>query len=263
MMKLVQIEWMKLRRLNTLKAIFIAYAVIVPFVLFLFSLLQIPIEIEGNTIFFTLPDTIYEFPLVYQVVAWTSSIFNLMLGVIIIVFTTNELKYKTQRQNLIDGLSKRQIIISKFLVVVLMAFVVSVYTFVVGIICGFIFSSDSGIFYEGLSQIGMYFIATLGYFIFAFFLANLLKIPALAIILYLLSTIIESILGFIIVQEYVQFFPLSSFKNLVPFPDLFPDEIKGDAPGLILEQGKRALIAFGYFTIFMIASYQILKRRDI
>lgn len=263
MMKLAQLEWMKLSRLNTMKIILGVYAVVVPLIYFFYSLLSIPIPIQGQTMFFTLPSDIYEFPLAYQVVAWTSSIFNLMLGVIIIVFTTNELKYKTQRQNMIDGMSKRQIIVSKLIVVVIFAAVISLFTFLVGLITGLMFSDDISIFYTGLSQIGAYFVATLGYFIFAFFLANLLKSPALAIIIYLLSTIVESILGYIVVQEYVQFFPLSSFKNLVPFPDLFPSEMDDDGFVFILDQGKRTLIAFCYFTIFVVSSYQILKRRDI
>lgn len=262
-MKLISIEWMKLRRLNTMKVILLIYAVVVPIIYFLYSLVEIPIQTPAGVITFSLPSTLYEFPQCYQVVAWTSSLFNLMLGVIIIVFTANELKYRTQRQNMIDGLSKRDIILSKFYVVVILAAIVTIYTFLVGFITGLIFSNDVSEMLNGLEQTGVYFISTIGYFIFAFFFANLVRMPALAIILYLLSTILEGILGFIAVRDFVQFFPLNTFSKLVPFPDIFPQEMTEDAPNLMWEQGQRVLLALSYISIFVIVSYQVIKRRDL
>ena len=114
MIKLIGIEWLKLKRLLTLKIILLIYIVLVPTMYFLLSYLSvgpIRIPIEG-----------YQFPDTYQLVTWTASWLNLMVGVIIIVFATNELKYKTQRQNVIDGLSKKDIIISKFIVIIGLTF---------------------------------------------------------------------------------------------------------------------------------------------
>ena len=258
-MKLAAIEWMKLRRLNTMKVILLIYAGLLPTIYLLYAYLQF-----GP---FHVTEDIYLFPDVYAMMAWTSSIFNLIIGVIIIVFTCNEIKYKTQRQNVIDGLNKREVILSKFIVVFGMSLVITLYTFLLAMIFGLINGGTSVI--DGIEQIGVYFVMTLGYFAFAYFFANLVRLPALAIILYLVSTTVEEIIGFIAIQEYVQFFPLTTFSNLVPFPTVILQKSIGmeaqaqaDATQL-LSQGGQTLLAFGYLTVFVVVSYLVIKRRDI
>ncbi len=258
-MKLAAIEWMKLRRLSTMKVILLIYAGLLPTIYLLYAYLQF-----GP---FHVTEDIYLFPDVYAMMAWTSSIFNLIIGVIIIVFTCNEIKYKTQRQNVIDGLNKREVILSKFIVVFGMSLVITLYTFLLAMIFGLINGGTSVI--DGIEQIGVYFVMTLGYFAFAYFFANLVRLPALAIILYLVSTTVEEIIGFIAIQEYVQFFPLTTFSNLVPFPTVILQKSIGmeaqaqaDATQL-LSQGGQTLLAFGYLTVFVVVSYLVIKRRDI
>ncbi len=250
-MKLATIEWMKLKRSNTAKIILLVYALVVPVMYWMLSLLEvgpIRIPIEG-----------YMFPDSYQLTAWCASWFNLMVGVIIIVFTTNELKYKTQRQNAIDGLRKSDLILSKFIVVLGLTLIVTIYTFLVAFVAGLI--NGGGNVFDGIEYIGVYFISSLGYFAFAFFFANLVRLPALAIIIYIFSTLIEGIIGFIAVQEYAQFFPLSTFSDLVPFPMHF---FVVEAPNpYLMTVTQASLLALGYIAAFIGASYWIIKRRDI
>ena len=113
MRDLVAIEWMKLRRLATMKVILIIYALTVPVIYYCLSYIKL-----GP---FSMPESIFQFPDSYNFAAYIASWFNLLIGVIIMVFTSNEIKYKTQRQNVIDGLSKRDVIVSKFIVVFLFA----------------------------------------------------------------------------------------------------------------------------------------------
>lgn len=253
MKNLVAIEWMKLRRLVTMKVILIIYAITIPLIYFSLSYLKV-----GP---FSPPETMYQFPECYHYVAYIATWFNLLIGVIIMVFTSNELKYKTQRQNVIDGLSKRDVILAKFAIVFLFAVAVTLYVMLVGMIFGLIFSDDKSLIFNGLDQIGAYFLSTLGYFSFAFFFANVVRLQALAIILYIFSTFIEGIIGVIAVQEYAQFFPLSTFGDLVPFPLSFFSE---EVPNFyILDQGWRAVLALFYILCFVSISYWVIKRRDI
>ncbi|TNF49848.1 MAG: hypothetical protein EP305_01735 [Bacteroidetes bacterium] len=254
MNKLITIEWMKLRRLMTMKVILIIFAVVVLSIYLGLSLMSFPIAKGVNWQF---PTETYTFPNAYHFSAYISSWFNLMIGVIIIVFVTNELKYKTQRQNVIDGLSKRDVILSKFYVVFVLSAVITLYTFLVGFLVGVINDGFSNMF-DGIHHIAVYFISTLGYFTFAFFFANLVRLPALAIVLYILSTFLEGIIGFIAVQKYAQFFPLSTFSDLIPVPML--DMAK---QGFIWGQWGRTGLALIYITIFVLISYWVIKRRDI
>lgn len=262
MRELIAIEWMKLRRMMTMKVILIIYALIVPTIYLCLSLIEIPIAQgpEGELINWSFPKDTYQFPNSYHFATYISSWFNLMVGVILIVFTCNELKYKTQRQNVIDGLSKIDVIMSKFYVVFLFSAAITLYTFLIGFVIGLINGGFSNVF-DGIHHIGVYFVSTLGYFTFAFFFANLVKLPALAIIFYILSTFLEGIIGFIAVQKYVQFFPLSTFSDLVSFPLSVLPEPPPDP--YMLGQLARTGLAAVYIIIFIAISYFVIKRRDI
>lgn len=252
MMKLAQLEWMKLKRSMTAKAILAVYAVVVPFMYWMFSLLEI-----GP---FQVPTSAYQFPDAYHLAAWCASWFNLMVGVIIIVYTTNEIKFKTQRQNTIDGLRKIDVIFSKLIVVVGLAVIVSIYTFLVALVAGFINGSENSML-DGIDIIGTYFVSTLGYFSFAYFFASLVRLPALAIVIYIFSTIIEGIVGFIAAQQYGQLFPLTTFARLVPFPsEIF---VGNQSDSNLLSVGQGSLLAIFYISLFVAGTYWMIKRRDI
>lgn len=258
MKNLIAIEWMKLRRLVTMKVILIIYAITIPLIYFGLAYIKL-----GP---FTLPDSIYQFPDAYNYVAYIASWFNLLVGVIIMVFTSNEIKYKTQRQNVIDGLSKQDVILAKFGIVFLFAVAVTLYVALIGLIFGLIYTDDLGQVFNGLEQIGAYFLTTLGYFAFAFFFANVVRMQALAIILYIFSTIIESIVGLIVAQEYSQFFPLTTFSNLIPNPFLNlldPAAAQGLPEQFMMGQGVSAILAIFYILCFVFISYWVIKRRDI
>ena len=252
MKKLATLEWMKLKRSNTAKIILLVYAILVPVLYWMFSLIEV-----GP---FRVPTSAFQFPSSYHLTAWTASWFNLMVGVIIIVYTTNEIKFKTQRQNAIDGLRKIDIILSKFIVVLGLSLTVTLYTFLVAFVSGLVTGSSGSIF-DGIEFIGYYFISTIGYFAFAFFFANLVRLPALAIIIYIFSTLIEGIVGMIAVQKYAQFFPLSTFADLVPFPlDIFAADVPDPS---LMTRGQASLLALVYISAFVMGAYLIIKKRDI
>ena len=246
MTRLLAIEWLKLKKLNTLKVILIVYAVILPLIFYSLSLT------DGYNMLFD--KHIYQFPDVYHYVTYISSFFNLLIGVIIVVFTCNEIKYKTQRQNLIDGLSKKDIILSKFYVVAVLSVVITFYTFIIALVFGL--ANGSSDVFNGIRYIGYYQISTFGYFIFAFFLSNLLKNPALSIVFYLLSTFLEGMTG-LFAKEYSQFFPLSTLSNLIPMPVL-PDGFE-----YAMTEVQTASLGLFYALVFMYVSYYILSKRDV
>ena len=246
MKRLLTIEWLKLKHLSTLKVILVVYALLLPLIFFCLSLMPFYDKFYSNHI--------YQFPDVYHYVTYISNFFNLLIGVIIVVFTCNEIKYKTQRQNLIDGLSKKDLILSKFYVVAVLSLVITLYTFIIALMFGF--ANGSTDVFNGIRYIGYYQISTFGYFIFAFFLSNLLKNPALSIVFYLLSTFLEGMTG-LFAKEYSQFFPLSTLSNLIPIPVL-PDGFE-----YAMTEVQTASLGLFYALVFMYVSYYILSKRDV
>ncbi len=246
MIHLLSIEWLKLKRLITLRVILIVYALLLPLIFYSLSLMP------SYDMFYD--NNIYKFPDVYHYVTYISSFFNLLIGVIIVVFTCNEIKYKTQRQNLIDGLSKKDLILSKFYVVMVLSVLITLYTFLIALIFGLCNGSND--FLNGIRYIAFYQLSTFGYFIFAFFLSNLLKNPALSIVFYLLSTFLEGIAG-LVAKDYSQFFPLSTLSNLIPIPVL-PDGFQ-----YAMTEVQTASLGLFYALTFMFLSYYILSKRDV
>ena len=63
----------------------------------------------------------FAFPDVWQTVSWNSTMLFIIPAILIITLTTNEFVYKTHRQNIIDGWSRKQFISVKLVEVLLLS----------------------------------------------------------------------------------------------------------------------------------------------
>lgn len=270
MKQLLSIEYTKLKNLTSLKVILLVYMVMVPAFMYLLT------YVFGTYIeqFFPLKINVWAFPKVWNVSTYAASFFNLMMGVTIVIIICNEYNFRTIKQNIIEGMSLRQFIVSKFLVVFVLASIVTLYTALLAIISGAI-NGSLGEFYNYSHYIFIYYLQAIGYFSFAFFFAILIKRPALAIILFILSFIVEWIIGIIITlnisKSIYNYFPLNVFSNLTPNPlkvelekaaSMDPDaksrEIIPD-----LSTFDNVMFSMLYIAIFFGVAYLVLKRKDI
>src|SRR5687768_15483476 len=67
----------------------------------------------------------FTFPEVWHTVAYASSIFVIIPSIVVIMFITNEYTYKTHRQNIIDGWSRNQFMISKMIDVLIISVIIT------------------------------------------------------------------------------------------------------------------------------------------
>jgi len=67
----------------------------------------------------------FTFPEVFRTVAYASSIFIFIPAILIIMLITNEYTYKTHRQNIIDGWSRQQFMLGKFIDVVIITLMIT------------------------------------------------------------------------------------------------------------------------------------------
>jgi ABC-2 type transport system permease protein len=269
MKQLLSIEYSKLRKLNTLRVILLIYFAIVPLWMYFMGFAITNVFGKALPILPT-SDELYSFPEIWRFVTYSASWFNLLVGVAVVVITTNEIHYRTMKQNVIDGLSKQQVILSKFLVVFAISVIVTLYTALVGFLIGGFYSGFGGAF-QNIHYVPTYFLQTLGYFSFAFFFAVLVKRPALAIIFFIISFIVEFIIG-IILEVAVsdvpyQFFPLNIFSKLTPIP-FFEQFLKAQEAQqkkdfwVMPDWMMYSLVCF-YILVFFLIAYRVLKRRDL
>lgn len=257
-MKLIQLEWSKLKNYGAFKTLIIVYILAVPLMNIGIANLNLTALIPGKSIL--------GFPTVYWVTSWLASCFNLIMSVIIVSITCNEFVFKTFRQNAIDGLTKRQLIISKFWVILLLSAFIALYTFLVAAVTGIIYSDFSDIL-EGISSIGIYFIQTIGYFSLAFLFAVLLKKPSLAIIIFILTILFDGItIGLALPASIFVYFPTEVFSNLTPFPffkEIIDNAKNGGVHIVQLSYTVGVILSLVYSTIILYVSYKILQKRDL
>lgn len=166
---------------------------------------------------------LYHFPDIWQNLAWSGGLLKLGLAIMVVISITNEYTYRTVRQNIIDGLSREQFLISKILTNVLLSALSMVAVFLIAVVTGLIYSPifDFPYGFTGIGFYPAYFLEIFAFLSFALMLGVLIQRSGLTIILLLNSYLIE----FIIKQnidnyfpESIPFFPLESIMNLVPMP---------------------------------------------
>lgn len=226
---------------------------------------------------------IFNFPFIWHFNTYMASILKFFLAVIIVSMMANEYSYGTLKQNLIDGLSKKEFILSKFFTVFLFAILSCIYVFIMTLILGYSFSSytESAIVFSDLEYLLAYFIKLVAFFSFCLFLGILVKRSAFAIGFLFLWYVIEGIIGGLLrltifssseqVDKIKAFFPLESMANLIKEPvtrfqayKAIENQVSGGsvAKDYSVHLTEIAIVII-WTVIFMLMSYKILKKRDL
>ena len=95
---------------------------------------------------------LYHFPDIWQNLAWSAGLLKLGLAIMVVTSITNEYTYRTIRQNIIDGLSREQFLISKILTNGLLSALSMVLIFLIALVAGLIYSPsfDFPISFQGI-----------------------------------------------------------------------------------------------------------------
>ncbi|MDW7692658.1 ABC transporter permease [Flammeovirgaceae bacterium SG7u.111] len=269
MKRLIEIEWLKLKNYKVFWILTILYAVVLTAVcsggmLFLQYLANQGAEIRGidPTI---LP--LYDFPDVWQNITYIATFLKIIPAFIIIISITNEYSYKTLRQNIIDGMSKQDFILSKLLLIGIFAFLNTILLLVIGSTTGLIYSHVQGIdlMLEHTEFLLAYFLDLLTFFSFALLVGLLLRKAGFAIILLgIYSLFVEPFLTIYLNfkfpdYSFYEFFPIRAINNLirVPFPRYIFREIQ-DYVSFI-----DVFVVLAFLLFFISASYFFLKKKDV
>ncbi|MEJ2004439.1 MAG: hypothetical protein P8X57_05620 [Cyclobacteriaceae bacterium] len=206
------------------------------------------------------------FPDIWQNITYvyTLPIMKIFMAIIVIISISNEYSYKTIRQNVIDGLSRWEFLVSKLSTVVLLALYGAILVFVTGLVTGLIYTPEVEMKYvlDGMEFVFAFFLDLLLYLILAFFLTTFLQRSALTVFILLIWRPIELILIAYLddsLKWIGDFFPMQAAVNLidVPFPRYWLQEIQDYIPIVPL------LIVLGYIVLFIYLLYRRLKRTDL
>lgn len=279
MKRLLSIELQKLFKNRASKFLILSYFILLSFIALIAS-----IKFEFGTFRLHIAEQgIFNFPYIWHFNTYIAGYFKLFLAIVIVSMMANEYTYGTLKQNLIDGMSKKEFILSKFLTVIVFALASSVFIFLMSLILGYSFSSytEFGIVFSDLEYMLGFFFKLVGFFSFCLFLGILVKRSAFALGFLLIWNIGEGIVSGLLrwkifpdTDTYAkinQFFPLESMSNLIKQPFSRLSAIKNIETTITGEEAIRDYsIHFGeiaivcvWTAIFIYLSYYILRKRDL
>ena len=224
----------------------------------------------------------YNFPFIWHFNSYFAALLKIFLAVVIVSMMANEYSYGTLKQNLIDGMSKKEFIYSKFLTVILFAGISTLFVFIVSLILGLIFSdyNEMGIIFSQMDYLLAYFVKLVGFFSFCLFLGVLIKRSAFALgflfFWFFTEKIIYGILGRFVYDDFdfakkiMAFFPLESMSNLLvePVTRLHAIKTLGNQIGVFGIKDydvhfSTIAIVITWTALFIFSSYKKKKKRDL
>ncbi|RXG29102.1 ABC transporter permease [Leeuwenhoekiella marinoflava] len=276
MLRLITIEFYKLKHSRSSKVLSIAYFVILSFIALIASIefnlgdFQIRIADQG----------IFNFPFIWHFNTWVAATLKFFLAIVIVSMISNEYSNRTLKQNLIDGLSKKEFMLSKFYTVVAFALLSTLFIFIMSLILGYSFSdyTEFSIVTREMEFLLAYFFKLVGFFSFCLFLGVLVKRSAFALGFLFVWWIFENITYGIlrwkgsaeVADAIVQFFPLEAMKNLINLPfqrlnfiETAANQLQADiAIDYAVHWYEVAIVSVWIF-LFIYGAYALLKKRDL
>ncbi len=217
---------------------------------------------------------IYFFPWVWQNISFFATIRYVLIfpAIVIIILITNEYSFKTIRQNMINGMSKAEFLLSKLLLIlvisVILTFLLGLVTFIIGI------SHTSGITLQLILQkssfIVGFFITILCFQVLALFFAFMLRNTGLSIALFTLYVfIVEPIVFYFLKSPIVHkngispYLPVNSILRVTEYPAI---PVLKQVMGLTLQDSVSMSICLYpliYAILFIATVYIVLLTRDL
>ncbi|MDB5208937.1 MAG: hypothetical protein JWR72_4012 [Flavisolibacter sp.] len=219
MLHLLKIEWLKLKNYRTFWILFIL------FLISLFGINYITFLVQSNRpqdpMSTALIGAPFQFPEVWHTVTYMSGFLLFIPGVLMIITISNEFAFKTHRQNVIDGQSRTQFIITKMMLATIFAVISTIVVFITALLFG-LFEKDSVFSTTGITYILYFFIQAVSYMMVSLLFGLFFRRSGIAIGVYFLYIFLLENLIAGLLDKYANhigaYLPLKSTNSLIPFP---------------------------------------------
>lgn len=209
----------------------------------------------------------FTFPDAWQTVAFISSIFVFLPSIVVIMFITNEYTYRTNRQNIIDGWSRTDFMMSKLIdvgfITLLITLLYTLTAFVIGTVNA---SNGNGSAWSGTKYIGLFFLQQFSQLSLALLVALLVRKAFVALGLFLFYYFpLEPILVQVAkkrLNSTGEFFPLEISDRLIPYPRWF---VRKDSEwqSLIDQSNTHIFYTFLVLALTWTLCFWINQKRDL
>ncbi len=226
MKSLIYTEWLKMRKYNAFWWIMGLTALAYPGINYIFYLAYGEIVREeskaGQVVKMALGNP-FSFPETWHTVAYFSSWFVFIPAVVVIMFITNEYSFKTHRQNIIDGWSRKQFITSKLIDVLMVSLIITIMYTLISFVTGVV-NQERLIktTWDQAYYIGLFALQTFSQLSIAFLAGFLVRKAFLALGIFIFYFFPFEPIMVALLQEYGndtgRFLPLEISDRLIPRP---------------------------------------------
>jgi len=254
--------------------------ILLHFVLFFLVVLllsRVQISVPGFSI-----RSLYSFPNIWETFSWIASWFNLLLAILMIVLAGNEFSYGTYRQQVMNGLSRMELLQGKVRVILWIALYAVGLVLISSLIFGMIHTRDLtfGLMIENMQRLLVYFVQATAYMALALLITLIIRNNAVSILGFIFYfALIEPVLRRFFPREARSYFPVRVISHLIPMPRVLgnptdeslmnhagEDQIDLAAMGIgspDLPQWLSLSLAVLYIVLFIVCSGLVLNKRNL
>lgn len=272
MIKLLQIEFRKIlpykmfwvmSGIYVLSLIFFSYGL--PSLIDYFSMKSKAPEVK------LLMNFLYNFPDIWQNLSWAASLrffIKIFLGMIIIILVTNEYSFLTIRNNIINGLSRTDFLLSKVYICILFSIAATLLIFLTGTVLGLSYSTTVSfhVFFGKMIFLLGYFVETLTFLLFSMMLAVLVRRTGFAIGVLFVYPIFELIIQQKISVSIQPFLPVNAMNHILRTPNTSLIQFHSPEFNVDLQtglHGQDVVVALLYAALFVGISLWVIRKRDL
>ena len=222
MLRLLKIEWLKLKSYRAFWIMVGLYLVILFAIIFGLPEFLDYVASQSNemTAFKAFKTIAFNFADIWQNIAFLAGMrwfIQIFLALLMLVFISNEFSYLTVRSNILAGLSRTQFLLGKLSVVFLLSVVATVALMISGLYLGYRFSANTSMtaVISGMHWLIFYFIETFTYLTFALLIGILIRKTGFAIITLLSYNFIELIIQYYTPDKLDKFLPLNAMNGII------------------------------------------------
>jgi len=271
--KLLRIEQIKIFNYTPFRILLILYVVAIVLGIIIYPAVDKEVPIISLSDLFRFPD-------VWPFLTWVTEPYNILLALIIIMITTNEFSNHTFKTQVIYGLSRKELLTQKLVLIFLLAALATILVGITSVSLGLIYSYKLTfkIALENMWMLSVYFLSSCTYMIFGLFFALIIKNTALSIVSFIgYRTFLEGVLFLILRKTEVRWFlPMRANTRLTPLQNVIEifqykmdgaQPIEESAPFEIMPKGLpmwlNILLVAGYASLIVFFSYRIMKRKRL
>lgn len=218
------------------------------------------------------------FPIIWNFIFYVGALFKIFLAVVIMITISNELTDKLLKQNIIDGLSRDEYLMSKLLSIIFFSLTSTFLLLVIGFVLGFTNSGvidSSMIFHEIYFAFG-YFMKLFNFLLLFLLLAVFFRRGLVILIVFFVLWVIENIIalmeyksiyshGITTVDLLSDYLPLRNMSNLINSP-VERIEISQNITGIAFNfeiPYDHIFVSLLYILLFIFAIRKKLKTKDL